>query len=108
LRRLSSGYWWVVALGAAFTLARFSEAFLVLRSQQMGIPIALVPLVMVLMSLIYSGTAYPFGKLSDSMSHGQLLAVDFVFLSRPTSCSRERPAWLDCWSASVFGDFIWG
>jgi MFS family permease len=73
LRRLSSGYWWVVALGAAFTLARFSEAFLVLRSQQIGIPIALVPLVMVLMSLVYSATAYPFGKLSDSMSHGQLL-----------------------------------
>jgi MFS family permease len=73
LRRLSSGYWWVVALGAAFTLARFSEAFLVLRSQQMGIPTALVPLVMVLMSLVYSATAYPFGKLSDSMSHGRLL-----------------------------------
>lgn len=73
LRRLSSGYWWVVALGAALTLARFSEAFLVLRSQQMGIPTALVPLVMVLMSLVYSSTAYPFGKLSDSMSHGRLL-----------------------------------
>ena len=73
LRRLSSAYWWVVALGAAFTLARFSEAFLVLRSQQMGIPTALVPLVMVLMSLVYSATAYPFGKLSDSMRHGRLL-----------------------------------
>jgi MFS family permease len=73
LRRLSSNYWWVVALGAAFTLARFSEAFLVLRSQQMGIPTALVPLVMVLMSVVYSATAYPFGKLSDSMSHGRLL-----------------------------------
>ncbi|MBC7394718.1 MAG: MFS transporter [Variovorax sp.] len=68
LRRLSSGYWWVVALGAAFTLARFSEAFLVLRSQQLGIPTA-----MVLMSLVNSATAYPFGKLSDSMSHGRLL-----------------------------------
>ncbi len=73
LRRLSSAYWWVVALGAAFTLARFSEAFLVLRSQQIGIPTALVPLVMVVMSLVYSATAYPFGKLSDSMSHGRLL-----------------------------------
>jgi MFS family permease len=73
LRRLSSAYWWVVALGAAFTLARFSEAFLVLRSQQIGIPTALVPLVMVVMSLVYSATAYPFGKLSDSMNHGRLL-----------------------------------
>ena len=73
LRRLSPAYWWVVALGAAFTLARFSEAFLVLRAQQIGIPTALVPLVMVVMSLVYSATAYPFGKLSDSMNHGRLL-----------------------------------
>ena len=45
--RLGAAYWWVVALGAVFTLARFSEAFLVLRAQQVGIPVALVPLVMV-------------------------------------------------------------
>jgi predicted MFS family arabinose efflux permease len=61
------------ALGAAFTLARFSEAFLVLRSHQVGVPTALVPLVMVVMSLVYSATAYPFGKLSDSMSLGRQL-----------------------------------
>ena len=73
LSRLSAAYWWVVALGAAFTLARFSEAFLVLRSQQIGIPTALVPLVMVVMSLVYALTAYPFGRLSDSVSHGRLL-----------------------------------
>ena len=81
LRQLSSGYWWVVALGAAFTLARFSEAFLVLRSQQMGIPTALVPLAMVLMSLVYSATAYPFGKLSDSMRHGRLLGWGLCVLA---------------------------
>jgi MFS family permease len=74
LRRLSTAYWWVVALGAACTLARFSEAFLVLRSQQLGVPIALVPLVMVLMSGIYAATAYPFGKWSDALGRGPLLA----------------------------------
>ena len=42
LRRLGASYWWVVGIGAVFTLARFSEAFLVLRAQQGGIPIALV------------------------------------------------------------------
>ena len=63
LARLGPAYWWVVGIGAAFTLARFSEAFLVLRAEQGGIPVAFVPLVMVVMSVIYAASAYPFGKL---------------------------------------------
>ena len=73
LSRLGASYWWVVGIGAIFTLARFSEAFLVLRAQQSGVPTALVPLVMVAMNLIYATTAYPFGKLSDRMNHPKLL-----------------------------------
>ncbi|STS98722.1 major facilitator superfamily permease [Klebsiella pneumoniae] len=73
LKKLSAAYWWVVAIGSIFTLARFSEAFLVLRAQQMEIPLYTIPLVMVAMNLVYSLTAYPFGKLSDSMSHSKLL-----------------------------------
>jgi MFS family permease len=80
LRRLSSAYWWVVVLGAVFTLARFSEAFLVLRAQQGGMPIALVPLAMVAMNIVYSATAYPFGRLSDSMGHRKLLAWGLLVL----------------------------
>ncbi len=80
LSRLSRSYWWVVVIGAVFTLARFSEAFLVLRAQQGGIPVALVPLVMVAMNLVYAGSAYPFGKLSDRMHHGSLLALGLVVL----------------------------
>jgi MFS family permease len=74
LRRLSPAYWWVVSIGAVFTLARFSEAFLVLRAQQGGLPLALTPLVLIGMNVIYSVSAYPFGKLSDSISHSKLLA----------------------------------
>ncbi|WP_042589446.1 MFS transporter, partial [Ralstonia solanacearum] len=74
LRRLTRAYWWVVAIGAVFTLARFSEAFLVLRARQVGVPLALVPLVMVAMNAVYALTAYPFGKLSDRVSHTGLLA----------------------------------
>jgi MFS family permease len=74
LRRLPSAYWWVVGIGAAFTLARFSEAFLVLRAHQGGLPLALTPLVLIGMNVVYSLSAYPFGKLSDSMSHYKLLA----------------------------------
>jgi MFS family permease len=80
LARLGSAYWWVVAVGAVFTLARFSEAFLVLRASQLGVPLAWVPLVMVAMNLVYAATAYPFGKLSDSMSHRTLLAAGLVVL----------------------------
>ena len=80
LKRLGKPYWHVVGIGAIFTLARFSEAFLVLRAQQGGIPIALVPLVMVAMNLIYAVSAYPFGKLSDNMSHIKLLALGLVVL----------------------------
>ena len=74
LRRLGHDYWWVVAIGAVFTLARFSEAFLVLRAQQGGLALAWTPLVLIVMSAVYSAGAYPFGKLSDRVSHRTLLA----------------------------------
>ena len=80
LKKLKRSYWWVLFIGAVFALARFSEAFLVLRAMQGGVPIALVPLVMVAMNLVYSVSAYPFGKLADSMSHTKLLAIGLVVL----------------------------
>ncbi|WP_419662452.1 major facilitator family transporter [Desulfosarcina variabilis str. Montpellier] len=80
LVRLSGMYWWVVGIGAAFALARFSEAFLVLRAQQGGIPVAYVPLVMAGMNMVYSGSAYPFGRLSDRMNHGTLLSLGLLVL----------------------------
>ena len=81
LKTLDSAYWSVVGLGGIFCLARFSEAFLVLRAQGSGLPLALIPLVMVAMNLVYSATAYPFGKLSDSMSHRRLLGLGLVVLA---------------------------
>ncbi|HKM95181.1 MAG TPA: MFS transporter [Buttiauxella sp.] len=80
LRRLGQTYWWVVGLGAVFTLARFSEAFLVLRALQMDVPLALIPLVMVAMNLLYAMSAYPFGKLSDRMSHSKMLQAGLLVL----------------------------
>ena len=80
LKRLGTEYWRVVIIGAVFTLARFSEAFLILRAQQSGISVALVPLVMVAMNIVYAGSAYPFGTLSDRTSHAKLLALGLVVL----------------------------
>jgi MFS family permease len=80
LQRLSGAYWWVVAIGAVFTLARFSEAFLVLRAQQGGLPLAATPLVLIALNLVYSAGAYPLGKLSDSVSHSKLLVAGLLVL----------------------------
>jgi MFS family permease len=80
LRRLGRDYWWVVGVGAVFTLARFSEAFLVLRAQQGGLALAWTPLVLIAMNAVYSIGAYPFGKLSDKMSHRALLAWGLAVL----------------------------
>jgi MFS family permease len=74
LRRLSRAYWWVVAVGAVFTLARFSEAFLVLRAQQGGLALAWTPLVLIAMNGVYAVGAYPFGRWSDRMNPRALLA----------------------------------
>lgn len=80
LRRLPPAYWWVVGIGAVFTLARFSEAFLVLRAQQGGLPLAWVPLVLIVMNLIYALGAYPLGKLADAVDHRKLLAWGLLLL----------------------------
>ncbi len=65
LARLPSRYWLVVAFGAVLTLARFSEAFLVLRAHDAGLALAQAPLALVVMNLAYAGTSYPHGRRSD-------------------------------------------
>jgi MFS family permease len=80
LLRLGPQYWWVVGIGAMFTLARFSEAFLVLRAQQGGLGLAWTPLVLIGMNVVYASCAYPFGKLADRMRHTNLLAWGCLLL----------------------------
>jgi MFS family permease len=80
IRRLSSRYWWVVAIAAVMTLARFSEAFLVLRAQDVGMTIAWIPLVIVLMGIVYAAVAYPAGVLADRGRRRALLSAGLVAL----------------------------
>jgi MFS family permease len=75
VRGMGAGFWGVVALGVVFTLARFSEAFLVLRAQSVGLPIALAPLIMVVMNLVYAAASAPVGALSDRIGRRALLAL---------------------------------
>ncbi len=104
MRRLGRAYWWVVATGGVFTLARFSEAFLVLRAQQLGVALALVPLVMVAMNAVYALTAYPVGKLSDRTSHRRLLAIGLlVLIAADLVLARSTH-----WSGLLAGVALWG
>jgi MFS family permease len=80
LRQLPPAFWRVVAIGAVFTLARFSEAFLVLRAEDTGLSIGLVPMVMVVMSAVYALAAYPTGILADRMRASGLLLAGLIVL----------------------------
>jgi len=80
LARLGSFYWFVVGIATIFTLARFSEAFLILRAQSVGLPIFLVPAVMVVMNVVYALSAYPAGILSDRYDRTTVLMVGIVLL----------------------------
>jgi len=80
LARLGAAYWVIVGVAAIFTLARFSEAFLLLRAQSVGMPLATVPAVMVVMSIVYAFSAWPAGVLSDRIGRYGLLTVGFGLL----------------------------
>jgi len=80
LRQLGRGFWTVALIGTLFSLARISEAFLVLRANGEGLPLALTPLVLVAMNLVYSLGAYPAGVLSDRHPPRRLLIAGIVAL----------------------------
>ncbi len=80
IARLGTNYWLVIAVAAVFTLARFSEAFLLLRAQSVGLPIALVPIVMVVMNIVYALSAWPAGALSDRIGRFGVLVSGFGLL----------------------------
>ena len=91
LARLGRTYWIVVAVATVFTLARFSEAFLLLRANQVGLRVMLVPAVLVVMNIVYSLAAYPAGVMADDggryrvlvMGVGLLVLADLVLAFAP-------------------------
>jgi MFS family permease len=80
IKRLSRSFWLVVVLGAVFTLARFSEAFLILRAQNTGLALGYVPLVLIVMNVVYAATAYPAGVASDRVGHRTMLIWGLLIL----------------------------
>lgn len=79
-RELGGRYWLIVVLGAIFALARFSDAFLVLRARDVGLGAGLVPLVMVVMNIVYATSAYPAGTAADRIRRRTLLTAGLIAL----------------------------
>jgi MFS family permease len=104
VKQLGRAYWWVVAAGGVFTLARFSEAFLLLRAQQQGLPDAYAPLVLVLMNVVFAATAYPMGRLADRVKPTALLAAGLaVLVTADVALARA-----DGLAATALGVALWG
>ncbi len=80
LQRLPPRFWWVVVFAAVLTLARFSEAFLLMRAGTLGLTVTWVPMILIVMNVVYAASAYPLGKLSDNGSRRKLLAWGIIFL----------------------------
>lgn len=103
LARLGARYWKIVVVGGVFTLARFSEAFLILRAQSLGLPTKFAPAVLVLMAVVYSSSAYPIGVISDRMNRRTLLITGVgVLLLANLALASNGTIWL------AIGVALWG
>jgi MFS family permease len=104
MKNLGPAFWWVAALGAAVMLARFSEAFLVLKASVSGMATAYVPLVMVVMSVVYSLSSYPAGILSDRIGRsGLLISGLIVLVAADIVLARSTTLW-----PMLAGIALWG
>ncbi len=104
LRQLSPSFWAVAGIGLVFTLARFSEAFLILKAAEAGLPLALTPLVLAGMSLIYAVGAYPAGVLADRYSALLLLGGGLIVLIAADLLLALGKGW----PAIALGVGLWG
>jgi MFS family permease len=103
-KRLPLRYWLVVALGAVFTLARFSEAFLILRAQDVGLAVSYVPVIMIVMNVVYALFAYPAGAAADRLSARTLLLSGLgVLVIADVVLALAASPW-----AALLGAAFWG
>jgi MFS family permease len=102
--RLPTAYWAVVGAGAVLTLARFSEAFLLLKAQQVGVAAAFIPAVLVVMNIAYAVSAYPAGAASDRIGRGKVVlgGVVLLIVADLLLASAGSLAWV------LVGTIVWG
>jgi MFS family permease len=104
LGQLEKRIWALIVFGAILTLSRFSEAFLLLRARDLGLPIALVPLVLIVMSSVYAASAYPMGIWSDRIDRRTLLVAGFSVLMVSDLVLAYAPGFL----TALLGAGLWG
>jgi MFS family permease len=104
LRRLPPRYWSAVALGAAFVVARFPEAFLIVRGHEVGLASAWVPILLVAMNVVYAASAYPAGAASDRFGTRGLLFAGLVVLAAAHACLAS----IDGVAGVMAGAAAWG
>ncbi|MCF7822664.1 MAG: MFS transporter [Candidatus Marinimicrobia bacterium] len=103
-KRLPVQYWFVVTLGAVFTLARFSEAFLILRAQDAGLAIAYVPAIMIVMNIVYSIFAYPAGAAADRLPARTLLLLGlWILVAADVLLAIAAQPWIVFIGAALWG-----
>ena len=104
VQKLPATFWWAVALAAVLALARFSPAFLVLKTHEIGIGASLVPAILALMYLVYSASAYPFGVLVDRAArYGQLSAGIVILVCADLVRAFATSIWIIALGAALWG-----
>lgn len=104
LAALPQSFWWAIAIASLLALARFSPAFLVLKAHDTGVDAAFVPMILGLMYLVFSVTAYPFGLLADHFDRRLQLGIGAVVLiSADVVLASAETIWL-----AAFGAALWG
>jgi predicted MFS family arabinose efflux permease len=101
---LPAAFWWVMAIASLLSLARFSQAFLVLKANDIGVDAAYVPIVLVVMHLVFSAAAYPFGILADHVDRRlQLASGTLVLVAADTILASTSTVWLTAMGAALWG-----
>ncbi len=102
--RLPRSFWWIVIIASLLSLARLSQAFLVLKAHNVGVDAAFVPLILVVMHLVFSVTAYPFGILADRINRQRQLCLGAIILvSAELALASAGTMWLTAVGAALWG-----
>jgi MFS family permease len=101
---LPAAFWWLIAIASFLSLARFSQAFLVLKAYDVGVDVAFVPIVLVAMHLVFSMAAYPFGILADHLNRRIQLGIGMVVLvGADVALASANTMWLTALGAALWG-----
>ncbi len=101
---LPTAFWWLIAIAGLLSLARFSQAFLVLKAHDVGVDAAFVPMVLVVTHLVFSVAAYPFGVLADHLDRRLQLGIGTVILvGANVVLATASTVWLTALGAALWG-----